>query len=401
MKKVEVLAIGTELLMGQVANTDAQHISEKCPEVGLGVYYHTVVGDNPGRLTDCLKIALSRADVVVTTGGLGPTQDDLSKETVASCIGRRMVFNKEYAAVLERYFTKMGRKMSENNLRQAYFPEGSELVPNDWGTAPGCTVKFEYEGAEKVIVMLPGPPKELYPMFDKYVLPFFASESGNRLCTRFVRSFGIGESDVETMLMDLIDGQTNPTVATYVKDGVVSVRVTGCDEDGKSAEEITEETVSKITGILGECVFSVKGEELNQVACDALRKNGLTLSCTEIGTGGAFVSALTETGNTEDIFAGGITVENGEKIVGILGEKCDTIKDIAESTRNLFASDISAVIICDGFSGFSEVFILKGDKYFTREFIFQGSRSKIAGRAAKSGLDMLRRFLKDENSFNE
>lgn len=401
MKKVEVLAIGTELLMGQVANTDAQHISEKCPEAGLGVYYHTVVGDNPGRLTDCLGIALSRADIVITTGGLGPTQDDLSKETVASCIGRKMVFNKEYAAVLERYFTKTGRKMSENNLRQAYFPEGAELIPNDWGTAPGCIVKFDYNGAEKVIVMLPGPPKELYPMFDKYVLPFFVSESGNRLCTRFVRSFGIGESDVETMLMSLIEGQTNPTVATYVKDGVVSVRVTGCDEEGRTAEEITDETVVKVKNILGECAFTTVGEELNCVAVNALRERKLTVSCTEIGTGGAFACAVTETGNTEDVFAGGITVENGEKIINVFGEKCDTIKDIAEGTRNLFASDVAVVIVCDGFSGFTEVFILKGEKYFTREFIFPGDRLKIAGRAAKSGLDMLRRFLKDEESLDD
>ena len=195
-KKVEILSVGTELLMGQIANTNAQFISRRLPEVGLGVFYHSVVGDNPERLTECLHYALSRSDVVITTGGLGPTQDDLTKEVIAKALGLKMVLDIQSEEWIKEYFMKLGKTMTDNNLRQAYFPEGCKILDNDEGTAPGCLI--EQNG--KVIILLPGPPKELIPMFNKHIIPYFREKCATPLTSKFLRVVGIGESMVEKKL---------------------------------------------------------------------------------------------------------------------------------------------------------------------------------------------------------
>ena len=174
MKKCEILSVGTELLMGQVANTDAQYISGKLPGLGIGVYYHTVVGDNPVRVMEALNIAAGRADIIITTGGLGPTQDDLTKNVIADFIGKRLVRDENTCALIEGYFKRTGRPMTESNFRQAYFPEGAVILKNERGTAPGCLVEFLYGNEQKVIVMLPGPRGELSPMLDNEALPLLA-----------------------------------------------------------------------------------------------------------------------------------------------------------------------------------------------------------------------------------
>ena len=209
--KAEILAVGTELLMGQIANTNAQYISAKLPDVGIGVYYHDVVGDNPERLKQCLSLALSRSDVLIMTGGLGPTQDDLTKETVAAAVNRKLILDQESLDKMTTFFARLNRKMTQNNIKQAYLPEDSIIIRNRNGTAPGCII----EEAGKIIIMLPGPPSEMKPMFDETVLPYFAAKSEYRLESRFLRIFGIGESAMEDTLIDLIDTQTNPTIAPY------------------------------------------------------------------------------------------------------------------------------------------------------------------------------------------
>ena len=168
MKKVEVLSVGTELLMGQIANTNAQYISQRIPELGMGVFYHSVVGDNPVRLKESLALSMSRSDIIITTGGLGPTLDDLTKETIASALGLEMQLHEPSKNKIIEYFKKSGKTMTENNLRQAYFPEGSIIIENEWGTAPACII----DTGTKIIVMLPGPPRELIPIFDKYVMKY-------------------------------------------------------------------------------------------------------------------------------------------------------------------------------------------------------------------------------------
>lgn len=218
----EIIAVGTELLMGQINNTNARYISEHFPDADVYVYYHTVVGDNPTRLSSCLNIALDRADVVVTTGGLGPTQDDLTKETISKALGLEMIPDKDTLRKIHDFFEQRGRKASVNNEKQAYFPKGSIILRNDNGTAPGCIV----EKAGKTVIMLPGPPWEMEPMFVNTVLPHFMKNANYKLKSVFIKMFGIGESSMETVISDLVTAQKNPTIAPYAKMGEVTLRVT-------------------------------------------------------------------------------------------------------------------------------------------------------------------------------
>ncbi|MDR1439238.1 MAG: competence/damage-inducible protein A, partial [Clostridiales bacterium] len=215
----EILAVGTELLMGQITNTNARHISSRLPELGINVFYHTVVGDNHGRLQGALELALGRSDIVIMTGGLGPTMDDMTKEAVGACFGRRLVLHEESLERIRERMARFGqRRMTANNNRQAYFPEGAIILPNANGTAPGCII----EHGGKTVAMLPGPPSEMCPMFDDQVLPFLMKYAEYYLESKFVRVFGIGESMLEDMLKDLIEAQGNPTLATYAKEGEVT-----------------------------------------------------------------------------------------------------------------------------------------------------------------------------------
>ena len=205
----EIVSIGTELLMGQIVNTDAQYLSRRLNALGISVYYHTTVGDNPGRMEQTLRLALSRSDVVITTGGLGPTGDDLSKEIVARMLHLPMERDEESMRRIEGYFSAMHRDMTHNNERQAMFARGAIILQNDRGTAPGCIV--EQDG--KAVIQLPGPPYELTDMFEKRVLPYLARRTGGAIASRYIRIFGVGESDAETRVKDLIDAQGDGRLA--------------------------------------------------------------------------------------------------------------------------------------------------------------------------------------------
>jgi len=235
----EILAVGTELLMGQICNTNAQYISGKLQEVGVNVYYHSVVGDNPKRLKECLDIAMNRSDVVVMTGGLGPTKDDLTKETVAEKMGRKLVLDRKSLDGIRLFFERIGRPMVESNEKQAYMPENSIIIKNNNGTAPGCII----EEGNKILIMLPGPPSEMRPMFDETVMPYFIDKTGSRIVSKYIRIFGIGESSLENKIMDLIDSQTNPTIAPYAKEGEVMLRVTANCKSVEEAEGIIKPVV--------------------------------------------------------------------------------------------------------------------------------------------------------------
>ena len=218
----EILSVGTELLMGQIANTDAQYISRRLSELGVNIYRHTTVGDNPARVKEAVRQALSRADIVITTGGLGPTEDDLTKEMVAETLGLEMQLHQPSLDAMLSYMTQLGRPITENNRKQAYFPVGAIVMPNRCGTAPGCIV--ERDG--KAVAVLPGPPHELKDMFDCELAPYLAARSGVHIESRFLREFGIGESSLETLLMDLFHTD-NPTLALYCGPGEVMARITG------------------------------------------------------------------------------------------------------------------------------------------------------------------------------
>ena len=206
----EIISVGTELLLGEIVNLDAQTISQGLSEQGINVYYHTVVGDNPERLRQALAIAKERADMIITTGGLGPTADDLTKETIAAAFGKKLVMD---PVQQKRLHERMGARMTPNNEKQAVLPEGCTVLENDWGTAPGCA--FEADGCR--VIMLPGPPRECAPMFRERVLPYLESLHEGVIRSRYIKIFGMGESEMESRLSYLMDRLQNPTAAPYAK----------------------------------------------------------------------------------------------------------------------------------------------------------------------------------------
>ena len=305
--RAEILAVGTELLMGQIVNTNAQYISSKLPEAGVGVYYHSVAGDNPDRLEECLKLALERCDIVITTGGLGPTQDDLTKETISRICGKKLVIHEESLNKIRDYFNRLGRQMTPNNAKQAYMPEGCIVLKNNNGTAPGCIIEM----GEKVVVMLPGPPIEMKPMFLDYVMPYFRNKGAYSIESVILRVFGIGESAMETKIMDLIDGQTNPTIATYAKEGEVTIRVTASVPKGESAEHLLVPVVNEIKRKTGDNLYSDKDENLDAMVAGLLMENNITIATAESCTGGLISEMLTDISGISRVFmCGAVTYSN-------------------------------------------------------------------------------------------
>lgn len=407
--KAEILAVGTELLMGQIVNTNAQYISSKLPEAGVGVYYHSVVGDNPDRLEDSLKLALERCDIVITTGGLGPTQDDLTKETISRVCGKNLVIHEESLNKIKNYFSRLGRQMTPNNEKQAYMPEGCIVLKNNNGTAPGCIIEM----GEKAVIMLPGPPVEMKPMFLDYVMPYFKNKGAYSLESVILRVFGIGESAMETKIMDLIDGQTNPTIATYAKEGEVTIRVTASVPMGESAEKILTPVVNEIKRRTGENLYSDKDETLDSVAAGLLLENNITIATAESCTGGLISEMLTDVPGISKVFMGGAVTYSNEAKMEYLGVKEQTLKshgavsretaaEMAEGIRKRLKTDIGISVtgIAGPGGGTDEkpvglVYVgLSGDGgTITKELRLSGNRKKIRTITALNVFDLIRRHV--------
>lgn len=407
--KAEILAVGTELLMGQIVNTNAQYISSKLPEAGVGVYYHSVVGDNPARLEDSLKLALERCDIVITTGGLGPTQDDLTKETISRVCGKKLVIHEESLNKIKNYFSRLGRQMTPNNEKQAYMPEGCIVLKNNNGTAPGCIIEM----GEKAVIMLPGPPVEMKPMFLDYVMPYFKNKGNYSLESVILRVFGIGESAMETKIMDLIDGQTNPTIATYAKEGEVTIRVTASVPMGESAEQILMPVVNEIKRRTGENLYSDKDETLDSVAAGLLLENNITIATAESCTGGLISEMLTDVPGISKVFMGGAVTYSNEAKMEYLGVKEQTLKahgavsretaaEMAEGIRKRLKTDIGISVtgIAGPGGGTDEkpvglVYVgLSGEGgTITKELRLSGNRKKIRTITALNVFDLIRRHV--------
>lgn len=307
----ELISVGTELLMGQVLNTDAQFMARELAPLGVNVYHQVTVGDNPGRLKDAVNLALSRADTVILSGGLGPTGDDLTKETVAEAFGLELVEDPESVEMLKARFRAFGREMTPNNLKQAAFPEGSVILKNPNGTAPGCIVEKDGKRA----ILLPGPPRELFPMFRDSVIPYLLDKAGHRLYSREVRIFGMGESTVEYELRDLMAEQDNPTIAPYAKTGEVTLRISARCADEAEGKALVEPVIEEIQSRFGDIVYSTEGKELPEVCAALLAERDLTLAVAESCTGGMVVSSLVDIpGSSEFLFEGAVTYSDGAKM---------------------------------------------------------------------------------------
>lgn len=402
----EILSVGTELLMGQIANTDAQYISQRLSELGITIYRTVTVGDNPARVQEAIRQALPRCDIVITTGGLGPTEDDLTKEMVAEVMHRKMVLDEESLNRIADYMHRIGREMTPNNRKQAMFPEGAHIMPNQCGTAPGCIVT---EG-EKAVAVLPGPPHELRDMFDRELAPYLAERSGVVIESRFLHEFGIGESSLETRLLDLFHSD-NPTLALYCGAGEVMARITARANDRETAMHMIEPLEKEISARLGENVY---GEgmhyDLPHAVFELLKERGETVCFAESLTGGSIAAALVDCPGASDVLKESYITYCDAAKARILGVSETTLKqftavsaecaaEMAEGARRLSGANWG--VSATGYAGpdggdeahpVGTVFIgVSGaDGTESYEFHLRGRRDWVRTLAKSNALNQLR-----------
>ncbi len=413
----EILCVGTELLLGDIINTNAAFIARKLASLGIGVYHQGVVGDNPGRLEKALSEALSRADLVVMSGGLGPTYDDLTKETVAAHFGRKMHTDEEVLREIERYFAlRHGNicHMTSNNRKQAEVPEGAIVLKNPNGTAPGIIVEGE-DG--KTVIMLPGPPRELEPMMDNEVMPYLEKRRDEVFFSRNIHIMGMGESAVEDVLRELMLTSENPTLAPYAKDGECRLRVTASAPTRAEAALLCDALIEKVKKTaVGPFIYGVDAQSVEKVLVETLLKANMTVSCAESCTGGLVAKRITDVAGSSAVFAGGCVSYTEQAKMTLLGVKEETLeaysavseqtaREMAEGIRTRLGSDIG--VSTTGYAGpgggteqdpVGTVYVGISDKNGTRvtRFSFSGMRSRdyvrtlAAGRALLAALEIVK-----------
>ena len=320
--KTAILSVGTEILFGQIVNTNTVYLSQQMNMLGFDVMYHYTVGDNPKRVEEMIDLAFQDCDLILTTGGLGPTQDDLTKEVACKALDDTLVMMDDVLEEITKYFKTLGREMTENNKKQAIMPSRATVFHNDAGTAPG----FALEKDGKCIICMPGPPREMKRMFQKSVVPFLQSMIDGALYYRQIRFFGIGESMLETQLLDLIDNQTDPTLATYAKEGECALRIASKRATEEEAEHAVDEMLEKVKERVGHYIYSCDDEELAQVVADRLMEQGLTLSSAESCTGGMFASTMTDIPGISQCFDRGLVTYSNQAKMEELGVSAGTLE---------------------------------------------------------------------------
>jgi len=407
----ELIAVGTELLLGNIANTDAQMLSKGLSALGINVYYHTVVGDNPQRLKAAVEVAKSRADIIITTGGLGPTCDDLTKNVLAECFGKKLVYDEESAERIRDYFQRLhpGGTMTENNLQQAYLPEGCTIFSNDWGTAPGCA--FEADGVR--VIMLPGPPNECTPMFEHRAVPYLQALADGVIASRTLKIFGMGESAVEAKLRDRMNALTNPTLAPYAKTGEVELRITAKAATVEEARALIVPVEKEVRDIFGPLVYGANVASMEEVVLGLLKEKGLTMGTAESCTGGLVAKRLTDLSGASAVFKGGVVSYTNEVKAGVLGvpqEMLDEFGAVSAQVAQAMAQGARKVLGCDlavsltGVAGPNPddrnnpvglIYVALDTPEGTRvrELHLINGRARIRTVAATNAFDMVRRYL--------
>lgn len=405
----EIISVGTELLLGHVTNTDARDISEMLSKIGINVKYHTVVGDNPERLRRCVETAKSRADIIITTGGLGPTCDDLTKQILAEAFGLRLVENKAEREGLYDYI-RYGKKFTDNNFTQAMLPEGCTVFHNNCGTAPGCG--FEKDG--KIVVMIPGPPKECNAMFRESALPYLHKLSEELIVSHSVRIFGLGESSVDDIFAEEMNRMTNPTMAPYAKECDCLLQITAKAKSVDEAEKMIAPVMEHVMQRLGDVVYGVDVECIEESVIKLLREKNMTFSAAESCTGGELAKRFTDMPGASAFFKGGVVTYTNEakaKLLGIdpalIEEKgavsYEVAKAMAENVRTLLGTDIGVGVTGlagpdgDGVHEVGTVFVslaVEGET-FVKELHMGAMRTRsfIRRMAGNHIYDMMRRWL--------
>ena len=409
---VELISVGTELLLGNIVNTNAQYLAEQCALLGLSIYNQCVVGDNKERLAEAFRTALKRSDLVILTGGLGPTEDDLTKEVCAQVMGIPLVEDAHTRERLEQYFAdSVYQEIPDNNWKQAEVPAGAKVLDNDNGTAPGLIM----EKFGKAAILLPGPPDELVPLFRDQVTPYLRALRPEYILSRMVKICGVGESAVEEKLIDLIDGQTNPTLATYAKIGEVHVRVTARAAGEEEAKKLIKPVVKEIRSRLGDSVYSIREDEtLEMAVVELLKKYDLTVTTAESCTGGLLAGRLVNVPGASEVFREGVITYSNKAKRKLLDVNKSTLKKygaVSEQTARemamggVFATDADACVAVTGIAGpgaegekpVGLVYIAcyMKDKVRVEKYQFKGNRSKIREQSVVKALDLLRRSILD------
>ena len=349
--KAEILCVGTELLLGDIVNTNAKELSAALRGLGIGVYWHSVVGDNPARLRQAVETARGRANLIITTGGLGPTYDDLTKDIVCETFGVPLVMHEEEAEKIRAFFAQKKREMPENNLRQAMLPEGCTVFSNGNGTAPG----FAFEAGGTTVIQLPGPPREMRLMLETGVIPYLRGATDEILVSRDIRIFGLGESSVEARLHDYMESLTNPTLAPYAGTAEVRLRATAMAPDEAAANAMLEPVVARVRAELGDLIYAVDEPKLESVCLRLLKEKGLTFSAAESCTGGLIAKRFTDQSGASSAFMGGVVCYTNyvkHHVLGVPQEILDefgavsaqTAKAMAEGVRRVCGSDLAVSV---------------------------------------------------------
>ncbi|MCI8518136.1 MAG: competence/damage-inducible protein A [Hungatella sp.] len=411
---VEVISVGTELLLGNIVNTNACFLAQRCALLGLSMYNQTVVGDNPKRLGEAVREALLRADLVILTGGLGPTEDDLTKETCAQVLELPLVEDSHTRQRIEEYFkNSIFKEIPDNNWKQAMIPEGAMVLDNDNGTAPGLILEKDH----RRLILLPGPPEEMIPLFQGQVEPYLQKLRPELIASRMVKICGKGESQVEKELLDLIDGQTNPTIATYAKTGEVHVRVTACAPNQEVADRLIRPVVKEIKKRFGICVYSTKEEEtLEMTVVRLLKKHELTVATAESCTGGLVAGRIVNVPGASDVFREGFVTYSNKAKRKHLDVSKSTIKKYGavskETAREMavggvFATDSDICVAITGLAGpdggteekpvgLVYMACCMGDHVMTEKYQFKGNRDKIREQSVVRALDLVRRMILEQ-----
>jgi nicotinamide-nucleotide amidase len=405
----EIMAVGTEILLGDIVNTNSQFLAKELAILGIGVFRHTAIGDNEERFTKALGEAFERANIVITTGGLGPTKDDLTKEAAAKFFNKKLIRHEEAYNDIRNYFLKAGRSFKASNEKQADFPEGSIILKNNNGTAPGCII----EENNKIMIMLPGPPREMIPMFNEAVIPYLKKLSDRVFVSKVLRIVGIGEGDMAERINDIIDKQNNPTVAPYAKESDVTLRITAEGKNEEEAKELIIPVEKCIRERLGEDIYGEGNTSLEDEVGKLLVDKKLTISTAESCTGGLLAGKLINYPGISSVFLEGMITYSNEAKEARLGVNMETIKSygaVSEETAREMVEGLVARTGTDiGISvtgiagpgggtiekpvGLVYVGLSINGKSQVRKFIFAGNREKVRQRTVISSLDWLRREL--------
>ncbi|WP_238916593.1 competence/damage-inducible protein A [Clostridium sp. YIM B02555] len=407
--KAEIIAIGTEILLGDIVNSNAQYIAQELAALGIDMYYQQVVGDNEKRIIHAFDEAYSRSDIIITTGGLGPTEDDLTKEVAAKYFKKELLPNEEAIEKIKNYFKFRERKMTENNLKQGLIPEGAIIINNDNGTAPGVII----EENNKIMIILPGPPKEMKPMFEDTVRPYLQKKADSIIMSRVIKILGIGESAVAEELKDIMTAQTNPTIAPYAKEVGVMLRITAKANNEEEAIKLIEPVEKEIKNRLGDNIYATEDVSIEDVVARLLIEKKLTISTAESCTGGMIAGTLINYPGISEVFLEGAVTYSNEAKHNRLGVKNETLekygavseetaREMAIGIANTAKTDVS--IVTTGIAGpeggtpEKPVGLVYIGVYFkgevtVKKYVFNGNRSRVRLQATTTGLDMLRRVL--------